>query len=327
MSRFFLFMLGALLALSGCRAQLTPVPTRPADAPGFTVEAVPEPAGMEPVPPGAFRLQPGDVLALRTISPAPLEVPRLSVDDAGLLHAPLAGAVPVAEASLLEAEARLQERLRRYDRFGIVSLTLVEPAGHRASVLGAISKPGTYVLGGLTRVSELLAMAGGVKWADGDAESVELADLEAARLLRDGEPLPISLPRALAGDPRHNVPVAPRDVLFVPAQRGATVRVLGEVKGPRLVAWRQGLRLSEALALAQGMTLDADAADIRVIRGPLSAPRLYQARFTDLLQGRATDVELARGDIVFVTKHWFASGTEVLQRLLPLLAVGTALAL
>lgn len=320
-------LLGALLALSACGAHLTPVPTRPAEDPSFTVEAVPEPAGMEPMAPDAFRLQPGDVLALRTISPAPIEVPRLSVDDAGLLHAPLAGAVPVAEASLLEAETRLQERLRRYDRFGLVSLTVVEPAGHRASVLGAISKPGTYTLGGLTRVSELLAMAGGLKWNDGDMEAVELADLEAARLLRDGQPLPISIPRALTGDPRHNVTVAPRDVLFVPALQGAAIRVLGEVKGPRLVPWRRGLRLSEVLAQAQGLGPDADAADVRVIRGPLSAPRLYQARVTDLIQGRATDVELARGDIVFVTKHWFASSTEVLQRLLPLLALGAAAAL
>lgn len=327
MSRSFILMLGALLALSACRSHLMPVPTTPSEDPAFTPEAVPAPAGMEPTPPSPFRLQPGDVLALRTISPAPLEVPRLSVDDAGLLHAPLAGAVPVAEASLLEAETRLQERLRRYDRFGIVSLALVEPAGHRASVLGAISKPGTYILGGVTRVSDLLAMAGGARSTDGGAEVVELADLEAARLLRDGEPLPISIPHALTGDPRHNVPVAPRDVLFVPALQGATVRVLGEVKGPRLVSWRQGLRLSEALALAQGPTLDADMTDVRVVRGPLSAPRIYQARFADLLQGRATDVELARGDIVFVTKHWFASATEVLHRLIPLLAVRTAMAL
>jgi polysaccharide export outer membrane protein len=250
-----------------------------------------------------------------------LEVPRLSVDDAGFLHAPLTGAIAVAGASLEEAEALLQARLRRYDRFGIVSLSVVEPAGHRASVLGAVAKPGTYLLGGPTRVADLLAMAGGVQRAEGEAESVELGDLDAARLLREGEPLPISIPRAFAGDPRHNVLLAPRDVLFVPAFQGAAVRVLGEVKHARLVPWRPGLRLSEALAQAQGMTADADDADVRVVRGPLSAPRLYRASLGALLQGQATDVELARGDIVFVTKHWFASATDVLQRLLPLLVV------
>ncbi len=321
MSRFSLFLWSTLVLSSGCNAHLVPVPTRPSEDPGFTAAAIPEPPGMEPAPAPPFRLQPGDVLSLRTISPAPLEVPRLSVDDAGFLHAPLTGAIPVADASLEEAEALLQARLRRYDRFGIVSLSVVEPAGHRVSVLGAVARPGTYLLGTPTRVADLLAMAGGVQQAEGEAETVELGDLEAARVLRAGEPLPISLPRAFAGDPRHNVLLAPRDVVFVPALQGAAVRVLGEVKHARLIPWRPGLRLSEALAQAQGLTDEADEADVRVVRGPLSAPRFYRASLGALIQGQATDVELARGDIVFVTKHWFASATDVLQRLLPLLVV------
>ncbi|HYI01098.1 SLBB domain-containing protein [Hyalangium sp.] len=321
MSRFSLFLLGMLAISSGCSAHLVAAPTRPTEDAGFTVEAIPEPEGMAPAPALPFRLQPGDILSLRTISLAPLEVPRLSVDDAGFLHAPLTGAIAVAGASLEEAEALLQERLRRYDRFGIVSLTVAEPAGHRVSVLGAVARSGTYILGSPTRVADLLAMAGGVQRAEGEAETVELGDLEAARLLRAGEPLPISIPRALAGDPRHNVLLAPRDVLFVPALQGAAVRVLGEVKHPRLIPWRPGLRLSEVLAQAQGMSADADEADVRVVRGPLSAPRLYRASLRALIQGSATDVELARGDIVFVTKHWFASATDVLQRLVPLLVV------
>jgi polysaccharide export outer membrane protein len=321
MSRFSLFLLGTLALSAGCSAHLIAAPTRPAEDAGFTVEAIPEPPGMEPAPAAPFRLEPGDVLSLRTISPAPLEVPRLSVDDAGFLHAPLTGAIAVAGVSLEEAEALLQERLRRYDRFGIVSLAVADPAGHRASALGAVARPGTYTLGSPTRVADLLAVAGGVQRADGGAESVELGDLEAARLIRAGEPLPISIPRALAGDPRHNVPLAPRDVLFVPALQGAAVRVLGEVKSARLVPWRPGLRLSEALAQAQGTSADADEADVRVVRGPLSAPRLYRASLRALSQGQATDVELARGDVVFVTKHWFASATDVLHRLLPLMVV------
>jgi polysaccharide export outer membrane protein len=321
MRHFTLFWLGMLAVCSGCSAPLGAAPTRPTEDSDFTVEAIPTPAGMALAPATPFQLEPGDVLNFRMISVAPLEVPHLRVDDAGFLHAPLAGTITVAGASLEEAEALLQERLRRYDRFGVVSLTVAEPAGHRASVLGSVARAGTYVLSSPTRVADLLAMAGGVQRADGEAESVELGDLEAARLLRAGEPLPISIPRAVAGDPRHNVLLAPRDVLFVPALQGAAVRVLGEVNHPRLIPWRPGLRLSEVLAQAQGTSPGADEADVRVVRGPLSAPRLYQASLRALIQGQATDVELARGDIVYVTKHWFASATDVLQRLIPLLVI------
>ncbi len=315
---------GALSFLLACGAHLARAPTRPSEDPGFTVEAVPEPDGMAPAAAAPFQLHPGDLVTLRTISLTPLEVPRLGVDEAGFLHVPLVGPVAVAGVTLEEAQTRIQEKLRRYDRFGVVSLLVTEPAGHRVSVLGAISRPGTYPLVGMTRVADLVAMAGGVKSVDADGEVQELGDLQAARLLRADAPLPISIPRALGGDPRHNVPVAPGDVLFVPAWQGAAVRVLGQVKTARAVPWRSGLRLSEVLARSGGLTNDADDADVRVIRGPLSKPRIYRASFSAVLQGEGTDVELARGDIVFVTRHWFASATDVLQRLMPLLASGAA---
>jgi polysaccharide export outer membrane protein len=316
----------ASLALSAC-AHSSPALLQPSADEGFTAEPVPEPPGMDAVAPTPFQLRPGDVLSLATVSPAPLSAPRLVVDEAGLLHAPLVGAVPVAGLGLEEAQALIQERLRRYDRFGLVALTVLEPAGHRVSVLGAVERPGAYVLGGGgTRVAELLALAGGLKVMTAEAELADLADLEAARLLRGGTPLPISVARALAGDTRHDIPVAPGDVLFVPALQGASVRVLGEVASARIIPWRPGLRLSEALARAGGMTGDADSADLRVVRGPLSRPKLYRASFSDVVSGRAPDVELARGDIVFVTTHWFASVADVLQRLTPLLTVGAAAA-
>jgi len=322
--RLHLAALGVVPLLAGCGAHLLTAPTQPSEDPGFIEEAVAAPAGMEPTRPGPFRLQPGDVVTLRTISPAPLEALHLGVDEAGLLHAPLMGSVPVAGASLEEAEDRLGEKLRRYDRFGLVSLEVEEPAGHGVNVLGTVERPGRYVLRGGMRVADLVGLAGGLDSMKGESERVERADADAARLLRGGEPLPISLPRALEGHPRHNVLIAPGDVLWIPSLEGAAVRVLGEVKTARTVPWRPGLRLSEALARAGGLTAEADAGDVRVVRGPLSKPRIYQARFAELLQGKATDVELARGDIVFVTKHWFATATDVLQRLTPLLAAGAA---
>ena len=68
---------------------------------------------------------------------------------------------------------------------------------------------------------------------------------------------------------------------------------------------------------------DADEADVRVIRGPLSAPVVYRASLEGLAAGEATDVELTRGDVVYVTTEWLASFGEVLQRLSPLLGVAT----
>ena len=74
--------------------------------------------------------------------------------------------------------------------------------------------------------------------------------------------------------------------------------VLGDVERPRTVPFRPGMRLSEALARAGGPNDDADEADVRVIRGPLSSPAVYRASLEGLVGGEATDVELAPGDTV-----------------------------
>ena len=103
--------------------------------------------------------------------------------------------------------------------------------------------------------------------------------------MREGVPLPISVVAALQGDPRHDIPVQGGDVLFIPALRGAAISIYGDVREARLVPWRKGLRLSNALAGAGGLTMNADHGDVRVIRGPLSQPRVYRASVTDLIQG------------------------------------------
>jgi polysaccharide biosynthesis/export protein len=152
---------------------------------------------------------------------------------------------------------------------------------------------------------------------------VDLADLEGARVVRDGVALPIDVALAASGHVRHDVRVQPGDLLHVPPARGRHVTILGDVAQPRTVPFRPGMRLSEALARAGGPNDDADEADVRVIRGPLSAPRVYRASLEGLAAGEATDVELTRGDVVYVTTEWLASFGEVLQRLSPLLGVAT----
>lgn len=114
---------------------------------------------------------------------------------------------------------------------------------------------------------------------------------------------------------------------MVPPSHGQRITVLGEVRTARAVPYRRGLRLSEVLALAGGVTQDANM-DVRVLRGPLSSPRAYVTSLWALSDGRAADAELAPGDIVYVTQHWAASISQVVNRITPLLgAVALAIGL
>jgi polysaccharide export outer membrane protein len=271
---------------------------------------------------------PGDVVDVRAQSDDVVTYEDLIVDEEGAIEVPLAGAVRVGGLDLTQAAQRVQEALQQFDRVVRVSLRAAELAGHRATVLGAVADPGVHgVLPGM-RLAELVALSDGEHTGlEEDMEHVVLADWDGARLMRGGRALPVDVSRAIQGETRHNVRVRPGDLLYVPPRRGERVSVLGNVGTPRVIDYRDELRLSEALALAGGITLDGDDGDIRVIRGSLAEPRVYEANFDDLMEGEATDVELAPGDVVFVTTHWIADVGEVLDRLAPLLTLGLTVGL
>lgn len=313
----------AALPVAACGA-VHRAPAQPGDDPEFPAPEEVELEGLAEDPPQPLRLLPGDRVTLQTVSAETTDFEGLVIDEQGSLHVPLAGDVDVGGLTLTEAEGRVEEALRRYDRVVRVNLFVTALEGHRASVLGAVQDPGIVAVTPGMRLAELLAAAGGPDLTADGGEVAATADVHGARLVRDGSALPVSLPLALQGDPRHNVRVRAGDHLYVPPRHGRLVTVLGDVNGATVVSYYPGLRLTEALAMAGGANFDGDRGDIRVVRGSLRAPRVYRASLSDLVNGRGHNVELVPGDVVFVTQEPIASVGEVLARLSPLLSAGVS---
>ncbi len=315
----------ALLSLSACGGSIATLPSMGAHPPGNEMferaAPVEERPGLDEESPPPFLLAPGDVVRARAVVGDGLAVDRASVDGEGKALFPLAGEVRLAGLSLAEATGRINTALRAYDRFATVHLEVLEPLGHRATVLGVVTSPGVHPVGPSTRLAELIALAGGPVANIAEGESLALADLSAATLLRAGRPLPVDVGRAIEGHPRHNVRVLAGDLLYVPASSGQRITVLGQVRSPRTIAFRPGISLIDAIALAGGTTPEADNGDLRIVRGRLSRPSLYRANLGDVFNGRAPNPPLQPGDIVFVTEHWLATASQVLNRLTPLLAM------
>jgi polysaccharide export outer membrane protein len=318
--------------VSACaRNRFPQTPTTPFDDPSFTA---PEPIilpGMESDPPEALRLFPGDVVQLTTVSAKTETYDGLIVDGMGQLHVPLAGDIQVGGLTLGEAERALERGLRKYDRFVRANLIITTLDGHTAVVVGAVTTPGRIKVSPGTRLADLLAQAGGVLIGRVEYIPERLGDLDLARLVRDGEALPVSVSLAMEGDSKHNIRVRSGDQLYVPAITKNAIMVLGEVGRPQPMAYRKGIRLTEALARAGGINMTrGDRKDIRIVRGPLTEPRVYTTNLKALTTGKATDVELWPGDIIWVTKTWYASMGDVmsgLSQVISLANTGAILAL
>lgn len=303
--------------VSGC-ASFPLAPAYPLDDPGFS-EATAEPRpGMPGDAPEGLRLYPGDVVTVELASTQTQALTGLTVDGAGRIHLPLVGDVVVGGLSLLDAEAAIKTEAQRFDRLVQVAVTLTAAAGHRVSVLGAVMTPGSIVLPPAGRIADVIALAGGPRSAVGDVG----VDWESSRVVRAGQSLPVDLRKAVAGDALHNAYLRPGDHVYLAYGHDSLVSVLGAVGGPRALPFHQGMRLTEALAVSGGITGEGDKSDVRVIRGPLSAPRVYMASLRDVVGGNSHDVALLPGDVVYVTEHWLGDVAEIVAIVAPLLSIG-----
>lgn len=327
--RRFTAVLLSIMLLSACmRGRLPATPTIPSDDPAF---AAPEPIrlpGLAADPPEPLQLLPGDTVQLTAVSAKTDVYEGLVVDALGQLHVPLAGDVLVGGMTLSEAEQNIERALRRYDRFVRVNLVISSFDGHMAVVVGAATSPGRYKVVPGMRLADLLAQAGGPAVGQSEFIPTLLGNLDLARLVRDSETVPVSVLRAREGDPKHNVRVRPGDQLYIPPVTEQMIMVLGEVRRSQPVAYREGLRLSEALARAGGVNNQrGDRKDIRIVRGSLTEPRVYTTNLKALAAGKATDVELVPGDIIYVSRAWYASTTDVLNAIAPILSLANAFAI
>lgn len=315
-------LLLAVVLLIGCGG-LPKAPAYPKKGDSFSPPQALARPGMPADRALPLTLAPGDVLTIELTAQPPSTLTNVVIDGAGRVHLPMAGDVEVAGRGLSDAEGKIQAALRKFDRFVEVTIQVTTPGGQRVTVLGAVATQGAVQLLPGARVTDVIAASGGPTVTSEPASApIPLADMDGAVVTRNGRPLPISIAKALAGDPAHNVYMHPGDHVYVPPALGANVSVFGQVGGARAFPFRAGLRLSEALAMAGGVTAGADKGDIRVIRGTLSKPRVYRASLSALVDGRTHDVALQAGDIIFVTDHAIEDIGEVMAIVSSALSLG-----
>ena len=327
MRRYTAFFLSIALVAGCARNRYPTAPTVPTDDPSFSAPERIDPRGLESDPPEALTLLPGDVVQLTTVSAKEQIYLGLIVDALGQLHVPLAGDVQVGGMPLSKAERAVERGLRQYDRFARANLIITQLNGHSASVLGQAANPGRYTVHPGMRLGDLVALSGGAKLARSQEIPTLIGNLDLARLVRNGETVPVSVPLAMKGDLKHNVRVHAGDQLYIPPITDEIIIVLGDVGTPQPMAYREGIRLTEVLARAGGNdTIRADRKDVRIIRGPLREPRIYTANLKALTSGKATDVEMLPGDIVYLTKNWYTSAADVLNAMAPIIALSQSIA-
>ncbi len=126
------------------------------------LEGDPGTALEHPVDRSAYELVPGDVVLVGVWGPRPETFQTTVTPDGHLLIPDLLG-IPAAGLTLEEAEEDVTRELRRLYPRESIRLHLLRLGAFRVAITGAVVSPGLYEVTGASRLSDLVALAGGFR--------------------------------------------------------------------------------------------------------------------------------------------------------------------
>jgi len=196
-----------------------------------------------------YQLGPGDTIRIQVYQNPDLTL-ETRVTESGNITFPLIGAAKVGGLSIAAAEQRIARALQSgaFIKQPQVNILLLQNRGNQVSVLGQVGKPGRYPLEtSNTRLSEMLAIAGGI--APAGADVVILAGT------RDGKPFQREIDIAnifLGNRLQDDFVVVGGDVIYV--HRAPTFYIYGEVQKAGSYRVERDMTIRQALALGGGLS-------------------------------------------------------------------------
>jgi len=260
----------------------------------------------------------GDVLNISVYDEQDLGVAGIPIRPDGMISFPLIGDVQAAGRSVDQLNADITERLQRFVIEPRVAVIVQQFNSLNYTISGEVNHPGSYPLVTDVRLTEAVARAGGLKQGHFRSSSVELADLSNAFIARRGQLLPVDFTRLLRqGDLRFDIELQDGDYISIPSGLSKEVYIVGEVNKPAQFAFHEQMPMSRTLALAEGFTPRADLTRVHIVRGSLTNPELIVTNFKNVLDGKAQDVQLEPGDIVYVPPTHLAKWAQMLDQIVP----------
>jgi polysaccharide export outer membrane protein len=108
-----------------------------------------------------YTLQPGDTLFVSVWKEEELSRELVVLPD-GTISFPLAGSLRVTGLTPAQAESELAKKLGKYIPDAAVSVSVMNAAGYRVYVMGAVNRPGEIQTPRRITVTQALSMAGGL---------------------------------------------------------------------------------------------------------------------------------------------------------------------
>lgn len=199
--------------------------------------------------PREYQLGPGDVIKI-TVFQNPDLTTEARVSEANAITFPLVGSVIVGGVTVPMAEQRIAKALADggFVLQPQVNVLPVQVRGSQVAVLGQVNRPGRFPLETFnTRLSDMLAMAGGI--ASSGADTVIVTGVRSGKAFRKEVDIAAMYLNNSTDD---DILLAGGDSLFV--QRAPSFYIYGEVQRAGVYRLERNMTLIQALATGGGLT-------------------------------------------------------------------------
>lgn len=282
--------------------------------------------------PVAYKIGVGDVVGVKVLDEKEFSG-RFQVRTDGTIDYPYLRKIEVKGLTSEELGKRLTDLLKDgYLSSPQVAVDVEEFNSQKVLVLGAVTRPGTYILKEETRVLDLISLVGGLAPTGGkrilllrnykippdlklDATPVPSATpgkgvvpekslLDAALASPDAKPLVIDYFRLVhQGDFSQNILLQAGDILNVP--KANEIFVLGNVGRPGPITYEDNMTILQAVTLAGGPTPTASTKSTYILRQTEKGEQKIGVRFDRILENKEKNVVLKADDVIVVPESFF----------------------
>ena len=279
------------------------------------------------VNPTPYVIHPGDTFQISVYNQPNLSSSILIAPD-GTASLPLVGLLKLSGLNMEDATNLIQDKLSRYLRTPIVTLSPLTVSGYYFTIAGRVVRPGNYTVSiGQTRLLDAIALSGGFQTGSFHSDTIELADLDNAYIKREGRKLPVDFKKLVyEGDDLLNIPILNGDYIYVPSTMNGYIIFLGEVGSNSYVGFTEGMTLLQGLSYVNGLKTDTYSSYVRVIRGGMENTVVYTVDIDKVLNGKMKDFKLQANDIIYVPQDGISKWNRIVRKILPTLQLVNLLA-
>lgn len=325
-------------AIPGPASEGEPAPLLPGDMPPAavvpqTVQPLqPVPVAKPPVPLAAWQerltLGPGDLVNLQVFGRKEYTRTEVPINPDGTITYLQVHGFKAVGLTVDELREGLTKALQAYITNARV---IVTPAAYRSKkyfLLGTVIDRGAYTLDRPMTLLEAAARARGIATGLLEQNTVEIADMRRAFIVRAGKKLDVDFTKLFyEGDLAQNIQLQPGDYIYFPSNIVNEAYVLGAVDSPGRTGVTEGLTAMGAVTLRGGFGKTAWKRKILIVRGSLEKekPEVIEVDAEAVLAGKMKDVLLQPRDLVYVhEKPWQRAGKIVDLAVKAFIQTGTA---